>query len=434
MENWINSGREISQAKDGEKTMANQDLNLIQEKYARLICEVGLNLQPGQKLFIWANQLEVAPLVRQVMKIAYLMGSPLVSVLYNDETAVQTRFEHAPRDSFNEYASWKTDARLKAMQEGEAVLWIGGPDPDLLQGYDPELIAQATRAYGKHFQPIRELISKNASQWLLVCPPTPSWAVRVFPEDSRELAERKLWDAVIQACRLDQPDPCQFWKAYLDKLEARATRLTKLQYQALRYRAPGTDLEVGLPSGHIWIGGWDYTGAGIQFCGNLPTEEIFTMPHREQVNGHVKATYPLSYQGGLIDDFEITFQNGRVEDFSAGAGEELLCAMLNSDENARYLGEAALVPHGSPISSLNLVFLNTLYDENASNHLALGNAYRVNLEGAAEMDLESFQALGGNTSLIHVDFMFGSGEMDVDGVKPDGTSEPLMRAGEWVWD
>lgn len=414
--------------------MNQYNLNSIQEKYARLICEVGLNLQPGQKLFIWANQLEVAPMVREVMKIAYQMGSQLVSVLYNDEVGLQTRFEYAPRDSFDQYASWKTDARLKAMSEGEAVLWIGGPDPDLLEGYDPELIETATRAYGQHFAPIRKLISKNASQWLAVCPPTLSWAGRVFPEDSPDLALEKLWEAVIKAVRLDQPDPCEFWKSYLDKFERRAARLNELQYQALNFTAPGTDLKVGLPSGHIWIGGWDYSEEGVQFCGNLPTEEIFTMPHRDQVNGTVQATRPLSYQGGLIENFQMEFKNGQVVDFSAARGEELLSGLLNTDENARFLGEVALVPHSSPISSLDVVFLNTLYDENSSNHLALGNAYRVNLAGAAELDQDSFAAVGGNTSLIHVDFMFGCGEMDVDGVLPDGTSEPLMRAGEWVWE
>ena len=414
--------------------MKEYNLDLIREKYARLICEVGLNLQPGQKLFIWANQLEMAPMARQVMKTAYQMGSKLVSVLYNDEIATKTRFENAPRDTFEQYASWKTDARLKAMSEGDAVLWIGGPDPDLLQGYDPELIEKAGRAYGRHFKPIRDLISKNASQWLLVCPPSPSWAVRVFPEDTPELAERKLWKAVIKACRLNESDPCAFWRSYLDQLEARASQLNDRQYQSFKFTAPGTELEVGLPPGHIWIGGWDYTAAGVQFCGNLPTEEIFTMPHREKVNGTVRATRPLSYQGGLIEDFELRFTDGRVEDFSAKRGEEILCSLLKTDENARFLGEVALVPNGSPISSLNQVFLNTLYDENASNHLALGNAYRVNLQGASEMEVDTFAAVGGNSSLIHEDFMFGSREMDVDGTLPDGSVDPLMRAGEWVWD
>jgi len=414
--------------------MNEYNLEVVQEKYARLICEVGLNLQPGQKLFIWAAQLEMAPIVRQVMKIAYQMGSKLVSVLYHDEVATQTRLEHAPRDSFDEYASWKTDARLKAMNDGDAVLLIGGPDPNLLQGYDPALIEKAARAYGRYVKPIRDLISKNATQWLLVCPPAASWAVRVFPEDSPELAERKLWEAVIKACRLDQPDPCAFWKSYLDQLEVRSTQLTRRQYQTLKFTAPGTDLELGLPPGHVWIGGWDYTAGGIKFCGNLPTEEIFTMPHREQVNGTVRATRPLSYHGGLIEEFELEFKEGRVENFSARMGEEILRSMLETDDNARFLGEVALVPHNSPISGLGLVFLNTLYDENASNHLALGNAYRVNLEGGPEMEEDTFAVVGGNTSLIHEDFMFGSEEMDVDGLLPDGTLEPLMRNGEWVWD
>lgn len=405
----------------------------ILEKYAKLVLKTGLNLQPGQRLFIWANQLELAPLVREIVDQAYQGGSPLVSVLWNDDQVLKSRYDHAPRDSFDQYQSWKTDARLQSILNGDAMIWMGGDPPDLLKGYDPELVATAAKAYAKHMKPIREKITVNAVQWLVICPPTPGWAQAVFPDLPGSEAERKLWDAVIQSCRLDSPRPEQSWQENLDDLKKRGNYLTERQYSSLHFKAPGTDLEVGLPPGHIWIGGWDKTPGGIQFSANIPTEEIFTLPHRSRVNGTVRATMPLSYQGSLIDDFQLKFENGKVVDYSAGSGQEALQGILETGPNASFLGEVALVPHSSPISQQGLVFLNTLYDENASCHLALGQAYRVNLEGGADMSEEEFLAAGGNESLVHVDFMFGSGEMDVDGVLEDGTTEPVMRSGEWAF-
>lgn len=413
--------------------MNENNLESVHEKYARLICEVGLNLQPEQRLFIWANQLELAPLVRQIVKRAYQHGSRMVSVLWNDEQLVKTRFDHAPRDSFDEYPAWKTDARLKSVEQGDAFLWIGGDDPDQLKGYDSELISKAANAYAIRVKPALDKIGTNAVQWLVVCPPTKAWAKAVFPDLSVETAELRLWNAVIKACRLDDEDPERSWKENLDELANRGAYLTAKGYDALRFRAPGTDLLVGLPQGHIWIGGWDLTPSGVRFCANIPTEEVFTLPHRERVDGTVRATRPLSIRGNLIEDFQLTFKQGRVVNFAAGKGEEVLKGLLETGPNASYLGEVALVPHRSPISRQETVFLNTLYDENASNHLALGDAYRVSLEGGSEMSKDEFMAAGGNESLVHVDFMFGSGEMDVDGVMADGSSEPVMRAGEWAF-
>lgn len=406
----------------------------ILEKYAKLVLDVGLNLQPGQRLFIWVNQLELAPLVRQIVDKAYQGGSPLVSVLWNDDQVGKSRFDFAPRDSFDEYQSWKTDARLQSILNGDAMIWMGGDPPDLLKGYDQELVSTAARAYARHMKPIREKIAVNAVQWLVICPPTPGWAQAVFPDLAASEAEIKLWEAVIQACRLDSPSPERSWQENLDDLEKRGSYLTERQFSSVHFKAPGTDLEVGLPAGHVWIGGWDQTPGGIQFCANIPTEEVFTLPHRERVNGTVRATMPLSYQGSLIEAFQLRFENGKVVDHSAGKGQEALQGILETGPNAAFLGEVALVPYSSPISQLGLVFLNTLYDENASCHLALGNAYRVSLEGGSDMSKEEFMAAGGNESLIHVDFMFGSGEMDVDGVLEDGTIEPLMRNGEWAFE
>ena len=414
--------------------MKGQEYQQILTNYADLAIQIGLNLQPGQKLFIWVNQLELAPLAREIAARAYQGGSPLVSVLWNDDGLLKSRFEHAPRDSFGEYPSWKLDARLGSIQNGDAMIWMGGDPPDLLKGVDPKLVAEAAQTYARLSSPIREKIAVNAVQWLVICPPTQGWAKAVFPGLETSEAETQLWEAVARTCRLDAPQPAQSWQENLDELAVRGAYLTNRQYTRLHFKAPGTDLEVGMPQGHIWIGGWDRTPDGIQFCANIPTEEIYSLPHRERVNGTVRATRPLSYQGSLIEDFQLRFENGKVVEVSAQRGQAALEGILGTGPNAPYLGEVALVPHSSPISQQGLVFLNTLYDENASCHLALGNAYRVNLEGGPDMSREDFMKAGGNESLVHVDFMFGSEEMDVDGLLPDGSSEAVMRKGEWAFE
>lgn len=414
--------------------MNNHEFDALLEKYAELAVKIGLNLQPGQRLFIWAQQLEVAPLVREVAKAAYQNGCPLVSVLWNDDHLNVTRLENAPLDSFEEFPAWKTDARFNSMKRGDATLFVAGRDPNLFKGQDPELVGKTARAYSEHFRPIMEMVARNSAQWCVVCPPTPGWAAAVFPDSTQEDAESKLWDAVIKTCRLDQPDPIKFWQGYFNQIMVRGDYLTAKKYTAMTFKAPGTDLTVGLPEGHLWIGGWDRTEGGITFAANLPSEEVFTLPHRDRTEGTVTATKPLVYQGSLIEDFSLTFSGGKVVDFKAKKGQDILENILESDPNARYLGEIALVPHGTPISQLGLTFLNTLYDENASNHLALGNAYRFNLKGGTDLPKEEFAAAGGNESITHEDFMFGSGEMDVDGVLLDGTSDPIMRAGEWAFE
>jgi len=256
----------------------------------------------------------------------------------------------------------------------------------------------------------------------------------VFPKDTAQDAEKRLWDAVFKVCRIDEPDPAVFWKQQVDNLCKRKEYLTAKHYSALQFTGPGTNLTVGLPDGHIWGGGSSKTPSGISFVPNLPTEEVFTLPHKNKIEGTVTATKPLSCQGNLIENFSLTFSEGKVVKFSAEKGEETLRNLLETDQNSKSLGEVALVPHQTPISQSGLIFLNTLYDENASNHLALGNAYRFTLEGGTTMSDEEFTQAGGNDSLIHVDFMFGSGEMDVDGLLADGATEPVMRAGEWAFD
>jgi len=404
------------------------------QRYADLIVKVGLNLQQGQRLFIVGYSLDVAPVVRAVTACAYQNGSKLVSVLWLDEQLDLARYQYAPRDSFEEYADWMTNGGLSCIEHGDAYLQIVGTDPELLKDQDPELIATAGRIGGKHYKPIGIHQGKNTVQWSLVAPPTPGWATKVFPDKTPQEAVDQLWDAVFKTCRLDESDPSAFWEQQVNDLRKRKEYLTEKQYIGLKYTAPGTDLTIGLPEGHIWSGGASQTPSGVSFVPNLPTEEVYTMPHKDKTQGTVTATKPLSYRGNLIENFSLTFTDGKVTGFSAQKGEETLRGLLETDENAKRLGEVALIPHKTPISQSGIVFLKTLYDENASNHLALGSAYRYTLKGGTEMTDEEFAQAGGNDSLAHVDFMFGSGEMDVDGLKADGSTEPVMRQGEWAFD
>jgi aminopeptidase len=412
--------------------MNKQDFEVMLEKYADLVIKGGLNLQKGQGLVIIAGPFEVAPLVRKIIKSAYQHGCRFVSVLWEDHPGDLVRYQNAPPDSFQEYDSWKHQGVLKCIERGDAFLQVAGRDPDLLKEVSFEILSTANRAYNESITPIRVHQTKDTVQWTVICPPTQGWASRVYPKDTPDSAEQKLWQDIIKVCRLDETDPTAYWKEYLANINQRAAYLTEKAYRSLRFTGPGTDLEVGLPEGHIWLGGGGKTEAGLPFTANLPTEEVFTMPHREQVNGVVTATKPLSYRGMLMDKFWIKFSDGKVVDFSAEVGEGKLAGLLDTDDNSRYLGEVALVPHQTPISQSGVVFLNTLYDENASNHLALGSAYRNSIQGGLDMSPDEFTKAGGNESNIHLDFMFGSGEMNVEGVLPDGSSEPVMEKGEWV--
>lgn len=403
------------------------------EKYAEVIVKVGLNLQPGQRLFV-AAEMNTAPLVRAVTAKAYQNGAPLVNVLWTDEELTKIRFEYAPRDSFEEYTTWVSEGVLKDAKRGDAYLSISGTDPDLLKGYDPELVGTALKTRAKHFKPASEFISNGGVQWTVVCPPTPKWAAKVFPELSIEAAEEKLWEVLFGLCRLDNDDPVSVWRTHLADLQKRHKFMTEKQFASLHFRGPDTDLKIGMPDNHIWKGGGGATVGGVDFTANIPTEEVFCMPHKYKVDGTVSATKPLNYFGNLIENFSLTFKEGKVVDFKAEKGEDALRKMLESDETSSYLGEVALVPHFSPISESGLIFFNTLYDENAACHLALGSAYRDNIQGGTEMNADELEAAGVNNSLIHVDFMIGSDQVDIDGISPDGSVLPLIRNGRWAFD
>jgi aminopeptidase len=302
----------------------------------------------------------------------------------------------------------------------------------LLAGQDAERVSRANRARSRAYRPALELITNFATNWSIVSYATPAWASVMFPDLREHEAVARLWDAIFAASRVDTPDPVAAWAEHNATLRARTTALNGKRYAALQYRGPGTDLRIGLSDGHIWMGGSEAAKNGIVCNPNIPTEEVFTTPHRLHVEGTVRSTKPLSYAGTLIRDIAVRFEAGRIVEAHASTGLEVLEKVLDTDDGARRLGEVALVPYSSPISASGLLFYNTLYDENAASHVAIGQAYRTCLEGGTIASDEELARRGANSSLIHIDWMIGSNEIDIDGVLPGGGTEPVMRRGEWA--
>jgi aminopeptidase len=406
--------------------------------YGELAVRVALNLQPGQRLLIigpLANggaSLEAAPLVRCITESAYKAGARLVETLWGDEALQLARFTHAPRDSFEETSAWFADALTEHVHAGNAVISIYANDPDLLKGQPPELVGAVQKSVSRTVRPFREHVSRNGTNWSVVAAASQAWAARVFPELPPAEQTAALWTAIAKLVRLDRPDPIAAWQGHLDALATRRDFVNARRYSALKYRGPGTDLTIGLAPGHQWMSGRSTSQQGISFTPNLPTEEMFTMPHRDRVDGVVATTKPLSYASTLIENFSMTFEGGRVVSARAERGESVLKELLATDPGSSRLGEVALVPHNSPVAQSGLLFYNTLFDENAASHVALGSAYKFTLAGGESMTDEQFEQAGGNRSATHVDFMIGSADLDVDGVLADGSTEPLMRNGDWA--
>lgn len=403
------------------------------EKYASLILEIGLNLQAGQRLAIEAP-IESADLVHKVAALAYQMGARLVTVVWLDDQIKLDRFRYAPRDSFEEYPVWKARILGEYAENGDAVLRIHAEDPDLLRGQDPQLVMTWQKTRLKHRKSLSDVITRDGTNWCIASVPIPSWAAKVFPELPAEQQMQKLWDAIFMTTRTDQPNPVALWKEHIRQLKARSRWLTEKRFTELHYTAPGTDLKIGLPERHHWESGSIIAKMGIEFTPNLPTEEVFSIPHKDRVEGVVSSSKPLSYAGNLIDDFQLSFENGRVVEYRAGKGEDTLRGLVETDEGSHRLGEVALVPHSSPISQSGVFFYNTLFDENAACHLALGRGVRSCLDGGPQMSEQQYTAAGGNDSLLHVDFMVGSDQLDIDGWQADGTQVAVMRKGEWAFE
>lgn len=402
------------------------------QNYAELAVKIGVGLRAGQRLLVRAP-VESAPLIRLIVESAYKAGARLVDVIWNDDAITLARFKYAPRDSFEEFPTWQAEAITQIAAHGDAVLSIHASDPDLLKEQDPDLVALAQQVAQTHLTPFRRKVMSNELNWSVISLPIAGWAAKVFPDSPPQEQMAKLWETIFKVCRIDQPDPIAAWQRHVQGLAAQCDYLNARRYAALKYTAPGTDFTLGLPDHHLWQGVDSQTPAGISFIANIPTEEIFTLPHRERAEGVVSSTKPLSYGGMLIKDFSLTFAGGRIVKVTAKTGEAILQKLIETDEGSARLGEVALVPHSSPISQSGLLFYNTLFDENASNHLAIGRAYRFCLKNGPQMTDQEFTAAGGNDSLAHVDFMIGSAKMDIDGVKADGSTEPVIRAGEWAF-
>ena len=401
------------------------------DSYALLTVRSGLNITPGQQLLISAP-IEAVALVRRITHHAYMAGATLVTTLYADDQTTLARFKSAPDASFDVAASWLFDGMAEAFKAGAARLAITGEDPGLLGGQDPEKVSRANRACSKAYRPALEYISSFAVNWCVISCATGSWAKSVFPGLAEAEAIEKLWTAIFACSRADLADPVQAWIEHSRNLRARTEFLNGRRYTALKYRGPGTDLTIGLVDGHVWKGGASTAKNGVICNPNIPSEEVFTMPHKERVDGTVRSTKPLSYGGTFIDGIKVRFKAGRIVESSAEKGAAAFAKMIETDEGGSRLGEVALVPHSSPISASGIVFNNTLFDENAASHIAVGQSYTDTLKDGLLKTPEELAAAGANKSLIHVDWMIGSGEIDVDGVLQDGRVEPLMRRGEWA--
>ena len=401
------------------------------DRLALVAVHVGLNLQPGQELVISAS-LDHVPFIRRITEHAYRAGAVAVTTLYSDDETVLARYRHAPDASFDVTPKWLADGIAAAYGSGAARLGIAGANPALLKDQDPARVSRANIATSKAMKPAMELITRHTINWSILAGATPAWAALVFPHLPAAEAVPALWEAIFHASRITGEDPVADWKTHGHNIQTRVDLLNNKRYSALHFQGPGTDLRVGLADDHLWAGGGGICGNGIFCNANIPTEECFTTPHRSRVDGTVSATKPLSHQGTLIENIQVRFENGKIVEANATAGQDALRKLIAVDEGASHLGEVALVPHSSPIAQSGLLFWNTLFDENAASHIALGQAYATCIREGETMDEPTLSGKGANTSLIHVDWMIGSGEVDVDGVHADGTSEPLMRHGEWV--
>jgi aminopeptidase len=401
------------------------------DRLAEVAIKVGLQLQRGQELVITAP-VEALPLVRRITEHAYRAGASLVTTLFSDDESTLMRFRHGQDGGFDTAPGWLFDGMAAAFRRGAARLAIAGEDPSLLSAQDPQKVARANRARSIAYRPALELITGFEINWTIASYAAAAWAQQVFSELPKEQAVARLWDAIFAASRVDTPDPVAAWAAHNAALHARRDLLNAKRYAALHFSGPGTDLKVGLADDHLWGGGSEPAKNGITCNPNIPTEEVFTTPHKDRVEGFVTSTKPLSYQGTLIEGIAVRFEGGRITEARASKGQDVLTKVLETDEGARRLGEVALVPHGSPISRSGLLFRNTLFDENAASHIALGQAYTTCIKGGDKLDSAALAARGANASLIHIDWMIGSGEVDVDGLRADGGAEPLMRKGEWA--
>ncbi|MBU5484710.1 aminopeptidase [Clostridium sp. MSJ-11] len=401
------------------------------KKYARLAVKTGVNLQKGQTLVISAP-VECVEFVRLIVDIAYDEGARDVVLNWKDDLISKTRYLKAPEEIFEEMPQWQKDFYLHYSRGGAAFLSISASDPEVLKEVDPNRISKFQKTSSIALREHQERLMSNKNPWSIISIPTKSWAKKVFPGISEEGAVKNLWDAIFKIVRVDKEDPVAAWNAHKENLKKSLDFLNSNSFKYLQYKnSIGTDVKVELPEGHLWLGGGDFTPEGVEFIANMPTEEVFTLPLKTGVNGTLVSSKPLNYNGNLIENFALTFKDGKIVDYKAEKGYESLKTLIDTDEGSHYLGEVALVPYDSPISNSNIIFFNTLYDENASCHFAIGKAYPVCIKGGENMSDEELQKSGVNDSLTHVDFMVGTKDLSIMGITHDGKEVPVFKNGNW---
>ncbi|WP_458792324.1 aminopeptidase [Yoonia sp. MH D7] len=402
------------------------------DRLAQVAVRTGVNLAQGQELVITAP-LEALPLVRLIVVHAYKAGASLVTPIFSDGEITKARYEHGADASFDVAAGWMFEGMAQAFKSGAARMAITGDDPMLLADMDPAKVARVGKATSIAAKPAMGPIVGFEVNWNIVAYPGAGWAAKVFPDVPVEEAQGRLMDAIYEASRIGGDDPVKNWAEHTAELKKRVKWLNDQGFDALQYTGAGTDLRLGLAEGHIWKGGASPALNGIVCQPNIPTEEVFTCPHAYKVDGTVSATKPLAHQGSVIEEIVVRFEAGKIVEATASKGQDVLRALLATDEGACRIGEVALVPHSSPISQSGVLFYNTLFDENASCHIALGQCYADTIEGGSELSPEELKQKGGNGSLIHVDWMIGAADTDIDGIGKDGSVTPVFRKGEWAF-
>ena len=408
------------------------EMNKMLKKYAELLVVTGINVSKGHTVVL-SIDVDQAPLARLITEAAYERGAKEVIVKWADDELSRLHYRNQDVDTLTTVPESKIAEMNEMIDAGASRISVRSSAPDALADIDPTKIAETRKANSIAMRPMMEVTQANKVSWLVAAAAGADWAAKVFPDlETSEEQVDALWDAIFNSVHLYEEDPIAHWGEKVNTLQAKADELNNEKFKALHFKGPGTDLVVGLPELHRFEGAGSTNARGEVFVANLPTEEVFSAPDANRVDGVVVSTKPLSYSGTIIEGMEFHFENGKVIKVTAEKGEEVLKNLIEQDEGASRLGEVALVPDASPISQSGLTFYNTLFDENASNHLALGSAYAFSLVGGTEMTREELNAAGLNESNTHVDFMIGSNEMDIDGIKEDGSIVPVFRKGEWA--
>jgi len=407
-----------------------QDLDLLIKKYASLALQVGIGLKEKEGLIITTNEYGV-PLAREISSQAYALGAKHVEVLFHDDILTLGRYENAWDYVFKNYPKCKVDALVTMYESNYHHLYITAPNPDLLKEIDSELINIDQKTASSAMEKAVNYRITSRTKWCILAVPSPAWAKSVFPDAPLSDAINLLWQKIFEATRVDLKDPIMAWKTHDENLKKHKNYLNENEFEKLLFHSPGTNLEVYLAQDHYWMGGSKTSDNGESYVANIPTEEVFTTPFNTKVNGTLKATKPLCLNGKIIDNFGFVFKDGKVVDFYAGTGRETLELLLENDEGSSYLGEVALVSNNSPISNTNILFKNTLFDENASVHFALGRSYPYAMKNGTDLKPDELVNKGANYSFNHVDFMVGGPEMSIIAFKKSGERIEIFKAGNW---